>query len=220
MLRKRASLSRSARSVKILDWHGLVKLLGEPAWATDPALEGLAPYFESGRVIGFIDHHGPDRDADGAQGLDDGATAPRVLGQLHRQRLAEDQRFGDDAIAHRGGADLDGATALDDVRAAPEADGEAHRDAGGQAYAALLATVLPQGAVQSALVGGATGMAQVGGAYMQALARQFAESIRANTVARNAPRPVKTKGAASPKCSASRPPGKGPMPTEKMNVPW
>lgn len=59
---------------------------------------------------------------------------------------------------------------------------------GGQAYAALLATLLPQATIQAAMAGGATGMAQVGGAYMQALARQFAETIRANTLAKNAPR--------------------------------
>lgn len=58
----------------------------------------------------------------------------------------------------------------------------------GQAYAALLSSVLPQATVSAALAGGANGLAQVGGAYMQALARNFADTIKANTVAKNAPR--------------------------------
>jgi phospholipase/lecithinase/hemolysin len=58
----------------------------------------------------------------------------------------------------------------------------------GQAYAALLGSLLPQATVGAALAGGTTGMAQVGGAYMQALAKNFAETIKANTVAKNAPR--------------------------------
>lgn len=59
---------------------------------------------------------------------------------------------------------------------------------GGQTYAALLGTVLPSATVNAALAGGASGMAQVGGAYMQALAKQFADTIKANTTAKNAPR--------------------------------
>ncbi|MFI8617827.1 SGNH/GDSL hydrolase family protein [Acidovorax sp. NPDC077693] len=58
----------------------------------------------------------------------------------------------------------------------------------GQAYAALLSSVLPQATVSAALAGGANGLAQVGGTYMQALARNFADTIKANTVAKNAPR--------------------------------
>ena len=59
---------------------------------------------------------------------------------------------------------------------------------GGQAYAAVLGTVLPSATVSAALASGANGMAQVGGAYMQALAKQFAAAIQANTTAKNAPR--------------------------------
>ncbi len=59
---------------------------------------------------------------------------------------------------------------------------------GGQTYAALLGTLLPADVIGGALAGGATGMAQVGGAYMQALAKQFAATIQANTTAKNAPR--------------------------------
>lgn len=58
----------------------------------------------------------------------------------------------------------------------------------GQAYAALLGTLLPAATVNAALAGGATGQAQVGGAYMQALAQQFAGTIKANTTAKGAPR--------------------------------
>lgn len=58
----------------------------------------------------------------------------------------------------------------------------------GQAYAAVLTSVLPAATVNTALAGGATGLAQIGGAYMQALAQQFAATIRANTVAKGAPR--------------------------------
>lgn len=58
----------------------------------------------------------------------------------------------------------------------------------GQAYAAVLGSVLPAATVNAALTGGAAGLAQVGGAYMQALAQQFATTIKANTVAKGAPR--------------------------------
>lgn len=58
----------------------------------------------------------------------------------------------------------------------------------GQAYAAVLGSVLPAATVNAALAGGAAGLAQVGGAYMQALAQQFATTIKANTVAKGAPR--------------------------------
>lgn len=58
----------------------------------------------------------------------------------------------------------------------------------GQAYAAVLGSVLPAATVNTALAGGATGLAQVGGAYMQALAQQFAATVKANTVAKGAPR--------------------------------
>ncbi|MBS0293433.1 MAG: SGNH/GDSL hydrolase family protein [Proteobacteria bacterium] len=59
---------------------------------------------------------------------------------------------------------------------------------GGKSYAALLGTVLDAATVNSLLAGGATGMAQAGGAYMQALAAQFAATIQAQTLAKGAPR--------------------------------
>lgn len=63
----------------------------------------------------------------------------------------------------------------------------ASRD-GGKAYAALLGTVLDATTVNSLLAGGATGMAQAGGAYMQALATQFAATIKAQTLDKGATR--------------------------------
>lgn len=63
----------------------------------------------------------------------------------------------------------------------------ASRD-GGKAYAALLGTVLDAATVNSLLAGGATGMAQAGGAYMQALATQFAVTIKAQTLDKGATR--------------------------------
>ena len=59
---------------------------------------------------------------------------------------------------------------------------------GGKAYAALLGTVLDAATVNSLLAGGATGMAQAGGAYMQALATQFAATIKAQTLDKGATR--------------------------------
>ncbi|MES2608785.1 MAG: SGNH/GDSL hydrolase family protein [Pseudomonadota bacterium] len=59
---------------------------------------------------------------------------------------------------------------------------------GGQAYAGMLGSVLPAATVNAALASGAAGQAQVGGAYMQALAQQFAATIKANTIAKGAPR--------------------------------
>lgn len=63
----------------------------------------------------------------------------------------------------------------------------ASRD-GGKAYAALLGTVLDAATVNNLLAGGATGMAQAGGAYMQALATQFAATIKAQTLDKGATR--------------------------------
>lgn len=63
----------------------------------------------------------------------------------------------------------------------------ASRD-GGKAYAALLGTILDAATVNSLLAGGATGMAQAGGAYMQALATQFAATIKAQTLDKGATR--------------------------------
>lgn len=63
----------------------------------------------------------------------------------------------------------------------------ASRD-GGKAYAALLGTVLDAATVNSLLAGGSTGMAQAGGAYMQALATQFAATIKAQTLDKGATR--------------------------------
>ncbi|WP_313070588.1 SGNH/GDSL hydrolase family protein [Melaminivora sp.] len=63
----------------------------------------------------------------------------------------------------------------------------ASRD-GGAAYAALLSTVLDPAAVRQMLASGAPGMAQAGGAYMQALAVRFANTIKAQALDKGAPR--------------------------------
>lgn len=57
---------------------------------------------------------------------------------------------------------------------------------GGASYAALLGTLLDAGAVQRFLAGGTEGAAQAGGAYMQALAVRFAETIRTHALDRGA----------------------------------
>ncbi|AVP56752.1 SGNH/GDSL hydrolase family protein [Pulveribacter suum] len=59
---------------------------------------------------------------------------------------------------------------------------------GGAAYAALLGTVLNAATVQQLLGGGAAGMAQAGGAYMQALAVRFAGAIKAQALDKGASR--------------------------------
>lgn len=59
---------------------------------------------------------------------------------------------------------------------------------GGKACADLLGTLLDATTVNSLLAGGPTGMAQAGGAYMQALATQFATTIKAQTLDKGAPR--------------------------------
>ena len=59
---------------------------------------------------------------------------------------------------------------------------------GGQSYAALLGTVLDAAAVNALLSSGATGLAQAGGAYMQALAARFAGVIKAQALDKGAPR--------------------------------
>lgn len=58
----------------------------------------------------------------------------------------------------------------------------------GAAYRALLLTQLDATTVTNAFAGGAAGLAQVGGLYMQALATQFAGTIRANTLDKGAKR--------------------------------
>jgi hypothetical protein len=59
---------------------------------------------------------------------------------------------------------------------------------GGQSYAALLGTVLDAATVNTLLAGGAAGLAQAGGVYMQALATQFAATIQAQALDKGAPR--------------------------------
>lgn len=59
---------------------------------------------------------------------------------------------------------------------------------GGKAYATMLRSVLDAATVGSLLAGGATGMAQAGGAYMQELASRFAATIKAQTLDKGAPR--------------------------------
>jgi len=57
---------------------------------------------------------------------------------------------------------------------------------GGATYKALLTTLLPASMVDAAFAGGTTGMAQVGGAYMQALADKFTAAIAANVLGKGA----------------------------------
>ncbi|CAM3517111.1 SGNH/GDSL hydrolase family protein [Paracidovorax anthurii] len=59
---------------------------------------------------------------------------------------------------------------------------------GGASYRALLLTLLDAATVTNAFAGGATGLAQVGGLYMQALATQFAGTIRTNVLGKGAKR--------------------------------
>ena len=59
---------------------------------------------------------------------------------------------------------------------------------GGASYRGFLTTVLPASAVDTAFAGGATGMAQVGGAYMVALADKFTAGITADVLGKGAQR--------------------------------
>ena len=59
---------------------------------------------------------------------------------------------------------------------------------GGKAFSALLSTLLPAATVNAGLAGGATGQAQVGGAYMVALADKFHDAIEANALNKGAQR--------------------------------
>ena len=59
---------------------------------------------------------------------------------------------------------------------------------GGASYSAVLKTLLPPATVDAALAGGAAGMAQVGGAYMMALADKFHGAIDTNALNKGAMR--------------------------------
>ncbi len=59
---------------------------------------------------------------------------------------------------------------------------------GGASYKALLGTVLDAATVNAALAGGSAGLAQAGGAYMKALAAQFAATLKANALDKGATR--------------------------------
>ena len=61
---------------------------------------------------------------------------------------------------------------------------------GGASFAALLGSLLGAANVQTLLAQGASGQAQAGGAYMQALAKQFAAAIQSQTVGKGAARAV------------------------------
>ena len=60
----------------------------------------------------------------------------------------------------------------------------------GASFAGMLTTLLDPATVQALLAQGQTGMAQAGGLYMQALATQFAGTIKTNAVDKGAPRVV------------------------------
>jgi len=105
-------------------------------------------------------------------------NAPQSILQQLKDAGAAGYREGDLLLVDGGGndaSDLIGA-----YLAAP-------RD-GGAAYAALLSTLLEPAAVQQLLAGGAAGLAQAGGAYMQALAVRFAATIKAQALDKGAPR--------------------------------
>lgn len=59
---------------------------------------------------------------------------------------------------------------------------------GGAAYRAVLTTLLPAATVTAGFAGGATGMAQLGGAYMVALADKFHGAIETNALNKGATR--------------------------------
>ncbi|WP_024538379.1 SGNH/GDSL hydrolase family protein [Comamonas badia] len=60
----------------------------------------------------------------------------------------------------------------------------------GASFAGMLTTLLDPATVQALLAQGQTGMAQAGGLYMQALATQFAGTIKTNVTDKGAPRVV------------------------------
>ena len=59
---------------------------------------------------------------------------------------------------------------------------------GGAAYRAVLSSVLDAATVNAAFAAGATGLAQVGGLYMQTLATQFSTTIKTNALDKGAKR--------------------------------
>lgn len=59
---------------------------------------------------------------------------------------------------------------------------------GAASYRALLGTVLDAATVNAALAAGAPGLAQAGGAYMQALATQFANTLKTHALSKGATR--------------------------------
>lgn len=59
---------------------------------------------------------------------------------------------------------------------------------GGASYRATLTSLLPAATVDAAFASGAVGVAQIGGAYMQALADKFRNSIEQDALGKGAPR--------------------------------
>ena len=105
-------------------------------------------------------------------------TSPLSVARQLQDTAAAGYGAGDLVLVDGGGND-----AADLIGAYLQASSD-----GGQAYAALLGTVLDAAAVNAALAAGAPGLAQVGAAYMDTLAAQFARTLLAQTVARGAPR--------------------------------
>lgn len=106
-------------------------------------------------------------------------TSPVSIQQQLRDAGAAGYATGDLVLIDGGGndaADLIGAYL------------QARTDSTATAYRTLLGTVLDASTVNAAAAAGATGLAQAGGAYMQALATQFATTIKAQTVTKGAPR--------------------------------
>ncbi|NMM91021.1 phospholipase [Rhodococcus sp. SRB_17] len=98
------------------------------------------------------------------------------------------QQLKDAAVAGYGAGDLvlidgGGNDAADLIGAYLKAPSD-----GGATYKTVLGTVLDAATVNAALAAGPSGLAQVGGAYMKALAAQFAATIQATVLDKGAPR--------------------------------
>ncbi|MDD2712942.1 MAG: SGNH/GDSL hydrolase family protein [Simplicispira sp.] len=154
-----------------------------PIWADRVAAsynQTLCAHYTSTNGVAFTSNAGCTNYAVGGGRINhlSAPTSPASITQQIKEAGAAGYSASDLVLMDGGGND-----AADLIGAYLKASGD-----GGAAYKTLLGSLLDVATVNAALAAGPSGMAQAGGAYMKALAAQFATTIQTHTLAKGATR--------------------------------